>query len=383
MRVLFASTRGSGHFDPLVPFIDACTARGDDVLVVAPPGLEALLASRPQPYRIGANPPDDELQPMMDRLRRLPPDEGVSLMTREVFGRLYPDALLPALDEACREWRPDLVLHETYEPASVVAAERHGVPHARVAICAAGFARAGDPLLDAALDRYGPGIADRLRSSPYLTRLPASLDPSPYPVTHRYHVPGPHTAPSQERHGGEEPLVYLTLGSEVGALPTAPDLFRALLDAMDGLPVRALLTVGRGTDPDSLGPLPPGVRVERWVPQDDVLGSASAVVCHGGSGTVYGALAAGLPLVCVPLFADQPFNAGLVVEAGAGLAVTPAIGSAGAAVTFGGDDVSRIRSAVEQVLKDPAYRTRAEQLADETRATATCAQLLGLLDPRD
>lgn len=382
MRVLFASTRGSGHFDPLVPFIDACTARGDDVLVVGPPGLEPLLASRPQPYRIGANPPEDELGPVMERLRRMPPDEGVSLMTREVFGRLYPDALLPTLDETCRAWRPDLVLHETYEPASVVAAERHGVPHARVAVCAAGFARSGDPLLGAGLEHHGPGLADRLRESPYLTRLPVSIDPSPYPVTHRYHVPGPHAAPPRGRHGGEEPLVYLTLGSEVGALPTAPDLFRALLDAMDGLPARVLLTVGRGTDPASLGPLPPGVRVERWVPQADVLGSASAVVCHGGSGTVYGALAAGLPLVCVPLFADQPFNAGLVVGAGAGLAVAPANVSAGAAVTFGDDDVSRIRAAVEQVLKDPEYRTRAEHLADETRSAADCAQLLGLLDPR-
>ncbi|MFD4949649.1 hypothetical protein ACFVYE_33915 [Streptomyces sp. NPDC058239] len=39
------------------------------------------------------------------------------------------------------------------------------------------------------LDSYGPGIAERLHASPHLTRLPASLDPPPYAVTHRYHEP--------------------------------------------------------------------------------------------------------------------------------------------------------------------------------------------------
>ncbi|WP_406379076.1 hypothetical protein [Streptomyces sp. NBC_01618] len=100
MRVLFASTGGSGHFHPLVPLIDACTARGDDVLVVAPPGLEAALAAREQPYRIGAQPPDDELTRVMTRVLELPPDDGVSLMTREVFGRLCVDAMLPTLETA-------------------------------------------------------------------------------------------------------------------------------------------------------------------------------------------------------------------------------------------------------------------------------------------
>ncbi|MEU9848203.1 nucleotide disphospho-sugar-binding domain-containing protein [Streptomyces sp. NPDC047985] len=112
------------------------------------------------------------------------------------------------------------------------------------------------------------------------------------------------------------------------------------------------------------------------------MGSASAVVCHGGSGTVHGARAAGVPQVCVPLFADQPYNARLVTEAGAGLAVTPTGRPADVGVTIGTDDVTRIRSAAEPVLKDPSSRTRAEHLADETRSTATCAELLDRLCPR-
>lgn len=46
MRLLFASTGGMGHFNPLVPLIDAAIARGDEVLAVGPPKLEPTLAAR-------------------------------------------------------------------------------------------------------------------------------------------------------------------------------------------------------------------------------------------------------------------------------------------------------------------------------------------------
>ncbi len=47
---------------------------------------------------------------------------------------------------------------------------------------------------------------------------------------------------------------------------------------------------------------------------------ASAVVCHGGSGTLLSTLATGCPVVVIPLFADQFANARSVDAAGAGLA---------------------------------------------------------------
>ena len=48
------------------------------------------------------------------------------------------------------------------------------------------------------------------------------------------------------------------------------------------------------------------------------------MVCHGGSGTVLGALAADLPLVIMPLFADQFANARTLADAGAAIVVEPA-----------------------------------------------------------
>lgn len=62
-----------------------------------------------------------------------------------------------------------------------------------------------------------------------------------------------------------------------------------------------------------MGPIPDNTHVEQWVPQGKVLPHAVAVLCLGGSGTVLGALSAGVPLVVCPLFADQSCN-GSVIE---------------------------------------------------------------------
>ena len=56
---------------------------------------------------------------------------------------------------------------------------------------------------------------------------------------------------------------------------------------------------------------------------------ARAMVCHGGSGTMRAGLAAGIPQVVLPLFADQPDNAARVDALGAGIALEPGGGRGG------------------------------------------------------
>lgn len=116
------------------------------------------------------------------------------------------------------------------------------------------------------------------------------------------------------------------------------------------------------------------MHVAGWVPQADALGHASVVVCHGGSGTTLGALAAGLPLVIVPLFADQPANARRVAAVGAGVAVEPHPDAAPEPIRSSIDPVA-LRDAIEAVLGDGAYGRAARRLADEMHALppAGCA----------
>ena len=110
----------------------------------------------------------------------------------------------------------------------------------------------------------------------------------------------------------------------------------------------------------------------------DVLGHATAVACHGGSGTTFGALSAGVPLVVVPLFADQPVNARCVAAAGAGVVVEPGPGTA-VADRIGPQATSQLRAAIEAVLDDPSYRQAAQRIAGEMRQMPTIDEVLTAL----
>jgi len=352
MRVLFASIEGSGHFNPLVPFIEAFAGRGDEVLVVVPPKRAESVADLGHPYRIGAEPPADELAAILKRFPTAPRSEAAVLMNREVFGRLCTAAMLPTVETACREWRPDLIVREPCEYSSAVAAGRLGIPHAQVGISLAQIESGAIDLVAPALEPYGVGIPEQLHASPYLTRFPASLDPSPFAATHRFREaaePRGATLPDWWE-GSDAPLIYVTFGSVTGGLRVGAAAYRTALAAVEGLKARVLLTVGRATDVSKIGPIPANVHVEAWVSQADVLDSAALVVCHGGSGTTFGTLAVGVPLVVVPLFADQPANARLVSAGGAGLMITPTAGEAGAMGVPGPEDVPPLRAAIESVL---------------------------------
>jgi UDP:flavonoid glycosyltransferase YjiC (YdhE family) len=69
------------------------------------------------------------------------------------------------------------------------------------------------------------------------------------------------------------------------------------------------------------GPLPANVRTVGWVPLPAVLPHATAVVHHGGAGSVLAAAAAGIPQLATPGPGDRTRNAALVAATGSGLAV--------------------------------------------------------------
>jgi MGT family glycosyltransferase len=187
---------------------------------------------------------------------------------------------------------------------------------------------------------------ERILNSPVLTLFPEALedpgDPG-FALRFREHVPPPEPC---------EPL-YVTFGSVLPALPAFPEIFRATARALDEVGVPALFTVGIEVDLDALGPVPEHVRIERWVPQAAIMPNVRAMVGHGGSGTTRLALAAGVPSVIFPAFADQPRNARRVAELGAGIEL---------------EHISELADALRRVLDDPSYRAAAERVAAEIAA---------------
>lgn len=369
MRALLSSTRGAGHFNPLVPFARAFERAGHEVLFAGPPDLAGPVEAAGFGFWQFDPPPEDELGEVWARVPELSPEEANATVVGQIFGRLNTTAALPRLRAAFDEWRPDVVLRDPNEYGSALAAELHGIPHARVAISLSSSEEVALGLAAGAVDaiRRATGLppdpdAEVLRSSPWLSVFPRSLDEGDQPDTHRFRDPAwdepPGELPAWWPGREHEPLVYVTFGSVAGSFPQALPVYGLALAAVAELPARVLLTVGRELDRDALPPAPDNVRVERWVPQQDVLAHAAAAVVHGGSGSTLGTVAAGVPLAVVPLFADQPENARRVAEVGAGLAVEPNRDDPGATV-------GALRDALGAVLAEPSYRERARALATE------------------
>jgi UDP:flavonoid glycosyltransferase YjiC (YdhE family) len=355
-RILAAcSLGGASHLNPLVPLLTAARRRGHDTLVVGPRALGDMVERTGFSFHAGGEPPEAEIAPIREQLPVAPRAEAAVLGNRELFGRLATTAMLPAMRELCDTWRPDLVLRDPCEYASAVVAHGLGVPTVQVAISLADVEAGSIAIAAPALEAHRTGLTDELCASPFATRFPASVDPPAFDTTLRYHEQLDGVTPLPDwwpRIDG--PLVYLTFGTVLGHMSIAPDVFRAAITAVADLPVRVLLTVGHRLDPDDLGPVPRTVHVERWVDQADVFAVADLVVCHGGSGTTYGALATGLPLVLVPIFADQFENAKRVAASGAALTV---------------DGPDAIADGIRAILASESYGARARAIADEVAAT--------------
>jgi Erythromycin biosynthesis protein CIII-like, N-terminal domain len=133
MRVLFASTRGTGHFNPMVPFIDACAHGGHEVLVIGPPPLAETVERAGYPFRVGGFPPEKELGAVWGRVPTVSPEEAERLVIGTIFATLNVRAMLPHMRATVRDWRPDVILREPAEYASAVVADELGVPHVQVA----------------------------------------------------------------------------------------------------------------------------------------------------------------------------------------------------------------------------------------------------------
>ena len=370
MRVLFSSTRGTGHLQPLLPYAHALRAHGHEVLVAAPAEVEPALRQAGLAFAPFDHPGDDLLGPIWARFARLSPDEIIVIALREIFAGLNARAAYPRLRDTIESWRPDLIVRDSVEFAAIVAAARAGVPHARVAVHMVSFEQSVPGLAAEPLDqlRRDAGLpadgAACLGTEPVFSAFPASLDPVASQPAPEQPAPFRVRMAEQPRPAGQtwvpasadaRPLVYITFGTIAGTSPRLVGVYRTALEAIAGLPVRALLTTGKGMPAGTLGAIPDNVQVAEWVPQHEVLPHTSALVCHGGSGTVRGALAAGLPMVVVPLGADQPHNARRVAAVGAGIALPD-------------PDPARLRAAIERVLADESFTRSARRIAAEIAA---------------
>jgi MGT family glycosyltransferase len=409
--ILMTTWDGAGTTAPLMSVARSLVARGHAVRVLADPIL------RPDVEATGA----EHLS--WDRAPHRATPGLDSLFVRdwtagpEGFARMRDSlAVGPAAafaadvrDELTRR-RPDLLLTELLLFGPQVAAEAAGVPYVVLnptinVIPAPGVPPFGQGLMPAAsdADRERDRIAGELGMQAWDEALPAlngaraeqGLEPlehvldqgrscaltlvmtssafdfmGEFPPTVKHVGPrldDPLWAEAWEQPPGDDPLVLVALSSD---FQDQGDLLRRIIAAVGQLPVRAVVTTGKGIDPADL-PAPPGVEVVSSAPHSQLLEEAVAVVTHCGHGITIKALAAGVPLVCLPMGRDQLDIAARVVHRGAGVRLDASAEP---------DDIAQ---ATTRVMDEPGYREAAERIAaviaEETATDQAAREIEALL----
>ena len=359
MRFLFTSNPLVGHWLPMLPLARAAQQAGHDVVVAAGPDVVGDIERRGlTAWSIG---PD--LETIQAGMRGRPRAASESDAERTVADGMAMFAV-PAIDRArdllkrTDAWRPDVVVQEIYELAGTyVPADLHvlhglGAHYPNFVM-----------LRELGLDHVRSTLGESAWRVPaaetvYIDTFPPALQtPNDQPFTDVIAMradagevrPGD-VLPASVAALPYERTVYLTLGTFFNAAAE----FAVPLAALSELPINVVVTCGYGADPAAFAPLASNVVVEQYVSQALLLPRCSAVVCHAGAGTILGALAHGLPLVCLPRGADQFANAEQVSRTGAGITLMP-------------DHVSvkSIGEAVGEVIDDPSYAAAAAKLKIE------------------
>jgi len=147
----------------------------------------------------------------------------------------------------------------------------------------------------------------------------------------------------------ERPIVYASMGTLQNRLLP---VFQKIAEACNRDDVQLVISLGGGGEPSDVSPLVGDPLVVSFAPQLELIERASLVITHAGMNTVTECIAAGKPMLAIPVTSDQPGVAARVKRAGCGEVVSIARLS-----------VKRIRRALDKLLSDDNYALKAQKFA--------------------
>jgi UDP:flavonoid glycosyltransferase YjiC (YdhE family) len=383
MKFLFTVQPLFGHFHAMVPLALALQECGHEVAFATGRSFGSTIRRAGfQHFPCGIDVEGEpggifETLPDWEKVKAKYPSAG----PQQVYG--FVQALGPRMADdviaLLSAWRPEVIVRDPLEFGGYIAAEHFGLPHATITwaiyinpklLCPEAlldlrrrYSLPDDPELNT-LDRYLV-----FNFLPPVWQFPQASFPA---VTHRFcaapfDMSGEENLPAWMASLPDRPTIYATLGTTFNQSPAT---FQAILAALSAEEVNAIITIGRSMDPAQFQPWPAHIHIERYIPQTAVLPHCDAVLFHGGYNSLHSTLWHGLPMIITPLGAGDQYPTGLLCQKlGVGIMIKDQpLGPVG------------IRNAVRTVLKQPAYRARAQELQHDIQALPALSEAVKRLE---
>jgi len=161
------------------------------------------------------------------------------------------------------------------------------------------------------------------------------------------------------------PNIYITMGST--GLPEP--LLTRCYDALGKTDYRFVVTTGNQMRQEAMDAAPGNFRFVNYAPGTKILEYCKAEVNHGGNGTMYQALAAGVPVISLPSHLEQGISVDVMLKEGIGLRRS-------ARRTTGEELVK----AIDEVVNDPSYKLNAWRFREKVRHANAAEKAADILE---
>jgi len=361
-RVLFINGGSEGHVNPTIGVVQELIARGEDVVYFT---IEDF---RERMEKTGATVRTFDVQKFLKAFI----SGGRNNLLERINGLLRTaDIMIPSVLEQIKGEHFDYIIHDSMFGCGRLLAQILKIPAVNSCTTFAQTKEAFDKMFEhlsekipvetfneyqrltaIVKDKYGVEI-----HSPYeifcnpapLTIVYTTKEFQPlgeeFDQTYKFVGPSITSRSTNENFDlteikGKSPI-YISLGT---VFNQAIDFYKLCFEAFGNTEHTVVMSIGERTQISDIGEIPKNFIVKNYVPQTQVLQYTKLFITHGGMNSTHEGLYYGVPLIVIPLSADQPIIAGQVADIGAGIQLQMQSLTA-----------NQLREAADHVLKDPSF----------------------------
>lgn len=366
-RVLFINAGSEGHINPTIGVVEELISRGEEVVYYC------IEAYRERLEKVGATVRTFD----GDKFVKAFISGGRRYVHERINGLLLTsEIIIPSVLQQIKGESFDYLIHDSMFGCGRILAQILKLP--AINSCTS-FAQSGDSFhqmlkhlsntipeeeLQPINEQYHRLTSDIMEKykveihSPYevfcnpapltLVYTTREFQPSGEDFNETYKFVGPSITPRiQKEHFDLSSIrdknpIYISLGT---VFNQAMDFYKLCFEALGNSEHTVVMSIGERTQSSDLGEIPENFMVKNYVPQTDVLRYTKLFITHGGMNSTHEGLYYGVPLIVLPLSAEQPIIAAQVTNIGAGIVLqmqdlTP----------------SQLRNSVNEVLNQSSFQ---------------------------